>query len=77
MVEDFLNGPIGSHLIEKAKAQSASAVEELKAVSPEDPVAIRAIQTRIQVAETIIRWLGEAVHEGHIALAHLEEENNA
>lgn len=76
MVEDFLNGPIGSHLIEKAKEQSAVALEKLKVVSAEDPIAIRALQSEVQVADSIIRWLGEAVHEGHVALAHLEVEND-
>jgi len=75
-VEEFLNGPIGSRLLAKARAQSEAAVEMLKVVSPEDPVAIRALQTKIQVADSIIGWLGDAVHEGEVALAHLEVEND-
>ena len=76
MVEDFVDGPIGSHLIDKAKAQSAAAVEKLKTVSAEDPTAIRSLQAEIQVADSIIRWLGEAIHEGHVALVALEEDTD-
>jgi len=76
VVEDFLRGPIGAYLIDKARTQSDAAVEALKVVSPEDPVEIRALQTRIQVADSIVRWLGDAVHEGQMALSHLEEEND-
>lgn len=76
VVEDFLRGPIGSYLIEKARTQSDAAVEKLKVASAEDPVGIRALQAEIQVADSIIRWLGEAVNEGQMALSHLEEEHD-
>lgn len=73
-VEDFLKGPIGDYLIKKAQEQSAQAIEKLKVVSPEDPNAVRTLQNEIQVAESIVRWLGEAVHVGQMALEHLKEE---
>lgn len=73
-VEDFLKGPVGDYLIKKAQEQSEQAVEKLKVVSPEDISAVRALQNEIQVAESIIRWLGEAVHAGQMALEHLKEE---
>jgi hypothetical protein len=76
IVEDFINGPIGSHLVDKARAQSVAAMEKLKVARPEDTVIIRSLQTEIQVADSIIRWLGEAVHEGHVALAALEEDQD-
>jgi hypothetical protein len=76
MVEEFLRGPIGAYLLEKARVQSDEAVEKLKVASPEDPVVIRALQTEIQVADSIMRWLGDAVQEGQMALSHLEEEND-
>jgi hypothetical protein len=76
MVEDFLSGPIGSHLIRKADEQTAEAVAKLKVVSPEDPVTIRALQAQIQVADSVVQWLAEAVHEGQMALEHLKEESD-
>lgn len=76
IVEDFIAGPIGSYLVDKAKAQSSEAVEKLKVASPEAPGLIRQLQADIQVADSIIRWLGEAVHAGQVALTHLEEEND-
>lgn len=76
MVEDFLQGPIGDYLVKKAEEQSAEAMEKLKVTPPEDANAIRTHQNQIQVAESIIRWLGEAVHEGQMALEHLKEESD-
>lgn len=69
-------GPIGSHLIHKADEQAAQAVAKLKVVSPEDVVAIRALQAEIQVADSVVRWLAEAVHAGQMALEHLKEESD-
>jgi len=76
MVEDFLQGPIGDFLVKKAQEQSADAMDKLKVAAPEDPNAIRTLQNQIQVAESIIRWLGEAIHEGQMALEHLKEESD-
>lgn len=76
VVEDFLSGPIGSHLIHKADRQSAEAIEKLKVASPEDSTTIRALQAQIQVADSVVRWLAEAVHEGQMALEHLKEESD-
>jgi Na+/glutamate symporter len=76
VVEDFIKSPVGEFLVKKAQEQSDKAVEKLKTVSPEDPTAIRAIQTDIQVAESIIQWLCEAIHEGQMALEHLKEDND-
>jgi hypothetical protein len=76
MVEDFIKSPIGEFLVKKAQDQSNDAVEKLKVASPEDPISIRAIQTEIQVAESIVQWLCEAIHEGQMALETLKEDND-
>lgn len=76
VVEDFIKGPVGEYLVKKAQEQSDGAIEKLKVVSPEDPSAIRAIQTEIQVAESIVQWLCEAIHAGQMALEHLKEDND-
>ncbi len=76
VVEDFLTGPIGSRLIRKADEQTADAVEKLKVVSPEDAVTIRALQSQAQIADLVVQWLAEAVHEGRMASEHLKEESD-
>jgi hypothetical protein len=76
VVEDFLSGPIGLHLVRKADELSAEAVAKLKVAAPEDSVTIRALQAQIQVADSIVHWLAEAVHEGQMALEHLKEESD-
>jgi hypothetical protein len=76
VVEDFLSGPIGSHLIRKADEQTAEAVAKLKVVSAEDSATIRALQAQAQVADSVMQWLAEAVHEGQMALEHLKEESD-
>lgn len=76
MAEDFLRGPIGLYLVKKAQIQSRDAVEILKTADAEDPKGIRALQTKIQVADSIMGWLGEAIHEGQMALEHLKEDHD-
>jgi hypothetical protein len=76
MVEEFINGPIGEFLVKKAQAQSSEALERLKIVQAEDFVAVRTLQHQVQVADSILRWLGEAIHEGQMALEHLKEDND-
>lgn len=75
-VEDFLSGPIGSHLVRKAQEQSQSAIDKLKAVDPEDAKAVRALQNQISVADSIAGWLGDVIHEGQVALEALKEDQD-
>lgn len=76
MVEDFLHGPIGDYLVKKAEEQASEAMEKLKVAPPEDINTIRTLQNQIQVAESIVRWLGEAIHEGQMALESLKEDSD-
>jgi hypothetical protein len=76
-VEDFISGPIGAHLVHKAREQSQSAIDQLKTVDPEDAKAVRALQNKVLVAESILGWLGEAIHEGQVALEALKEDHDA
>jgi hypothetical protein len=75
-VEDFLDGPIGSHLLAKARAQSQEAVEKLKVADPEDVKTIRALQNQALVADSIMGWLGDVIHEGQGALEALKEDQD-
>jgi hypothetical protein len=77
LVEDFLSGPIGAHLVSKAQGEIDEAVEKLKHVDPEDAKSIRALQNRAHVAESIVGWLGDVIHEGLGALAALKEDEHA
>jgi len=75
-VEDFLSGPIGSLLVSKAREQSRSAIDQLKTVDPEDAKAVRALQNKVMVADSIAGWLGDVVHEGQVALEALKEDQD-
>lgn len=76
-VEEFLAGPIGSHLVRKAQAEIDDAVEKLKQVDPEDVRTIRTLQNKAHVAESIVGWLGDVIHEGQGALEALKEDEHA
>lgn len=76
-VEDFLSGPIGSHLVRKAREQSQLAVDQLKTVDPENAKAVRALQNQVMLADSIAGWLGDVVHEGQVALEALKEDQDA
>jgi hypothetical protein len=73
-VEHFLNGRIGNHLIQRAKAQSDQWTEKLKNIDPWETDQVMLCQMKIHVAELIIGWLGEVIAEGHQALQALEEQ---
>ena len=63
-VQQWLQGDIGSYVLRLAQEQSKAAVEELKTVDPHQPEIIMKIQMRIQVAESIIDWLADAMIRG-------------
>lgn len=75
-MEDFINGPIGTFLVRKATEQSQLAIDQLKTVDPEDIKLVRALQNKVTVAESILGWLGDAIHEGQLALEALKEEQH-
>jgi hypothetical protein len=75
-VEEFLSGPIGGYLVGKARDQSQQAVDRLKTVDPEDAKSVRALQNQVMVADSILGWLGDAIHEGQGALEALKEDQD-
>lgn len=77
LVEEFLDGPIGSHLVCKAQGEIDEAVEKLKHVDPEDAKTIRSLQNKTHVAESILGWLGDVIQEGQGALEALKEDEHA
>jgi len=72
-VELFLETDIGQYLVRYADAEVNRASEALKYVDPEDPKAIRELQFKVRVAESVIGWLGEAIQNGAQSRVALEE----
>lgn len=75
-VEAFLQSDIGQYLVKRAEGQIDEAVEELKLAPADAPEVIRAIQTRIRVAENVQYWLAEAIQAGYAAQEELIERVN-
>jgi hypothetical protein len=74
-VRRFLNEDrIGRYIVAKAASQVESSLLELKEVDPESAKDIRAIQTKIRVAESVVGWLAEAIDNGERAKQILEDE---
>jgi len=71
--EAFLKSDIGRYLVARADEEIECAVEELKGVDPEDAKAIRALQGKINVAESIQYWLAEAIQDGVNSMQELNE----
>lgn len=66
---------IGRYIVRKAADQVESSLLELKEVDPENAKQIRAIQTKIRVAESVVGWLAEAIDNGERAKQILEGED--
>lgn len=60
----------------KAREQSRVAVDQLKTVDPEDVKSVRALQNKVMVADSILGWLGDVIHEGQVALEALKEDQD-
>lgn len=63
-VQAFLESEVGRYLIKRAEDEIADACDELKTVSPTDPVEITRLQNRVFRAESIQYWLAEAMQTG-------------
>lgn len=75
-VELFLESDIGAYLVERAKEQTAAAVEDLKRVDPTDTTQIMAAQMKARIADSIMAWLGDAIAQGESSREMLEQEHN-
>jgi hypothetical protein len=63
-VEIFLESDIGQYLLQCAQKDIDEATESLKKVDPFRPEEILKIQHKLQVAESVIGWLSDAVQAG-------------
>lgn len=71
-VELFMESEIGDYLRQCAQAEIDTAVREMGSVDAEDPKAVRQIQMRLKVAESVMGWLGDAIRQGQQAHSMLE-----
>ena len=72
--ETFVLSPLGKYLIGRAEHEVEQAVEQLKRVAPEDAKVIAALLHHIRVAESVPRWLADAIQAGHNAEYQLRTE---
>jgi siroheme synthase len=75
-VEQFLESEIGDYLVKRAEAEIDDAVMRLKKANPVDIDRVRSIQNEIQVAESVITWLGDAIAQGQAAIETLKGEDD-
>ncbi len=62
------------YVLNRAQDEIDAAVQELKAVEPNDAEVIRSLQTIIQRNEGIGRWLREVLDEGDLARELIEAD---
>lgn len=76
-VEYFIDqDPIGQFIIDRAKRDLAEAQEELLLVDPTKAEDVRALQNKAAVANSVRRWLAEAIQDGRAAAAQLQLERD-
>jgi Na+/glutamate symporter len=76
IVEDFINGPIGTYLVQRAKSEEEDALEKLKTVDADHTSLVRKYQNEALIAGKVIEWLADAIHQGQMALERLKEEED-
>jgi len=74
--EGFWSSALGKYVIGCSLQESEKATAELKHADPEDVKKIRELQTKIQVAEKSLVWLGEAIQAGRAAKQQFEIEED-
>lgn len=72
-VELFMESDIGQYIAQCAATEIEEATEKLKQVNPENPQAIRTLQFKIHVAESVIGWLADAINSGNQSQEMLRE----
>lgn len=75
-VEVFLNTSVGKYLVKRAEEEAQEATHALKSVFPMRWRKITELQNRIYRAESIQKWLGEAIMDGVHAEKIITGEDN-
>lgn len=75
-VREFLRTPVGEYLLGRAEIDMHEAKEELVRINPHGWFSRRkyaAAKARYEVAASFLRWLNEALVNGDVALAQIED----
>lgn len=72
-VEAWLQSPIGMMVIRRCEEERSAALEALADADPEDPKAIRALQMRVRVVDTVQQYMADAIASAQSSLARLEQ----
>jgi hypothetical protein len=76
-VEMFIDeDPIGQYLVARAKQDIQEAQDQLLEVDPAKTEDVRKLQFKAAVANSVRRWLGEAIQNGRAAAAQLQLERD-
>lgn len=73
MVQEFMSSDIGKYLLIRAEDEVQKGMLKLKTCDPENSGLIREYQGKIEIAESIPKWLDEAVTDGLTALRIIED----
>jgi hypothetical protein len=73
-VRQFLQGDIGDYLLKRADKRREEAIHDFGKVNADDPSAVRQIQVRVLVADSIKQWLADAIIAGMEARKYVESE---
>lgn len=65
-VARFINGEVGKYLIARAREELSKALTDLAGET--DPVKIRELQYKVQLARAIPEWLQDAIESGRAEL---------
>lgn len=72
-VEAFFNSQIGRYLESRIMQEEDRAKEEMVAVDPDNIKAVRDIQNKYKVANSVSCWLAEVINAGYQAETQLKE----
>ena len=73
----FWNSKIGQYFEEKVASEIEEAVADLLSMDPEDDKVVwRRKRLRIQVAQTVLIWMAEALAEGELAIDNLDNDTD-
>lgn len=71
-IEAFVESKLGKYLLDRARDEAMTAMEELKAVDATDSKRIAQLQNLVQRAEGFEGWLIEGLQQGKAMEAQLE-----
>lgn len=73
----FVKSDVGRYLLTKAEEERTDALADLVDTSPADPEQIRALQSIIKRADSLLYWIQDAIQSGKNAEMQLDPRENA